>query len=187
VGKPKRDSFVSVSGCECCTIFKGSDFCHAHNLNVIGSRCLLLSRPSPHYYGYDSEYSGADTEMHCSDYSFDRKNPEVVDQILVCVDVQVNKMSGAKSSESNFKVTGSKELKQSIFHGSKISTLKDVHVKYFCPETECTRLKFMETEDDSFTTVVRESHSVEVLGSYSTEQSSSTGNNSVINLQHILD
>jgi hypothetical protein len=179
VGKPKEDSFVSVSGCEFCAILRGSNFCHAHNLNAIGPTGSF-SRPCPHYYGYDSGCSGAETEMHCYNPRFYSQSSEGADQIPVCVDVQINSMTGAKSSESNFKVASSEELKQSILCGSKISTLKEMPVKYFCPETEHRRLKFMKTEDDSTTAVIRESHSVEVLGSYSTKQVSNTRNNTVV-------
>lgn len=44
-----KDSVASVSGCECCPILEGSDFCQAHSLHVIGSRSLMSSpSPSPH-------------------------------------------------------------------------------------------------------------------------------------------
>jgi hypothetical protein len=174
----EEDSFMSVPGCECCAIIKGSNFCHAHNLNVIGPTDSFL-RPCHHYYGYGIEYSGAETQMHCSNFSFQSQSSEVADKIPICVDVQVNTMTRTKSSESKFKVTSSEELKQNILCGSKSSTLKEVPVKCLCSENECGRLKFMKTEDDNITAVITESHSVEVLGTYSTKQVSNTRNNTV--------
>lgn len=178
VGKPKDDSFVSVSGCEFCANLRSSNFCRAHNLNVIGPTGSF-SRPCPHYNGCDCEYSGTETEMHCSNSSFYTQRSEIADEIPTCVGVQINTVTDAKSQESNFRVTRSEKLKQSIFCGSKIISLKEVPVKYFCPETEHRRLKFMKTEDDSINAVIRASHSVEVLGSYNTNQVSNTRNNTV--------
>nr|CAD7569270.1 unnamed protein product [Timema californicum] len=40
---------------------------------------LKQARSNPHYYGYDSEYSGAETEIHCSDRSFDCQSLDVLD------------------------------------------------------------------------------------------------------------
>jgi hypothetical protein len=177
VAKPKdkisEDSLVSVSGCEGCAIFDDSNCCQTHNVNVIGSRCTLSS-PGPHYYGYDSEYSGAETEIHCSDPSFENQSFEVADQIPIYVDVQMKAMAGAESLESDFRTTNSEE-----FCGSTINTLKQVPMKYFYPETEHRRLKFLKTEDDSIAAVIKESHSVEVLGSYSMKQCNNVRNDTV--------
>jgi hypothetical protein len=97
MGKPRnvisKDSVTSVSGCECCPILEVSEFCQAHCLHVIGSRSSMSSpSPSPHYYGYDGEYSGAETEIHCYDPSSDRQGLEVA----VHVDTQINTMTGIK-------------------------------------------------------------------------------------------
>lgn len=43
-------------------------------------------------------------------------------------------------------------------------------VKYFHPDIEHRKLKFLKTEDDSIAAVIKESYSVEVLGSYCTKQ-----------------
>jgi hypothetical protein len=181
IGKPKdvisEGSFASVSGCECCPILEGSDFCQAHSLYVIGSRSSVSS-PSPHYYGYDSEYSGAETEIHCYDPSSDSQEFELAEHMPVFVDAQINAMTGIESLRSNCKAS-SDELKQNILCGSAINTLKQIPVKYFYPDTGHRKLKFFKTEDDSTAAVIKESHSVEVLGSYCMKQFSNILNNPV--------
>jgi hypothetical protein len=87
-------------------------------------------------------------------------------------------MTGIKSLQSDYKASFD-ELKQNILCGSAINTLKQVPVKYFHPDLEHGKLKFLKTEDDSIAAVIKESHSVEVLGSYCTKQFSKIKNNPV--------
>lgn len=83
-------------------------------------------------------------------------------------------MTGIKSLQSDYKASFD-ELKQNILCG----TLKQVPVKYFHPDIEHRKLKFLKTEDDNIAAVIKESHSLEVLGSYCMKKFSKIKNNPV--------
>nr|CAD7439312.1 unnamed protein product [Timema bartmani] len=50
-----------------------------HHTMLMNVASLKHARSNPHYYGYDSEYSGAETEIHCSDRSFDSQSLDMLD------------------------------------------------------------------------------------------------------------
>nr|CAD7427362.1 unnamed protein product [Timema monikensis] len=50
-----------------------------HHTMLMNIANLKQARSNPHYYGYDSEYSGAETEIHCSDRSFDSQSLDMLD------------------------------------------------------------------------------------------------------------
>ncbi|PSN28948.1 hypothetical protein C0J52_28140 [Blattella germanica] len=171
-------SAAPIPGCECCPI-SASSKCdqvsgNCSNLNVIGSKCSLAS-PSPHYYGYDSEYSGAETEIHCSDRSFDSQSFDNTDQTPINADVPMDTSTTHNTNKGPADSSSiEEELQDKLMCNPNINTSENMSgtKRSFGnhSDEEKEEGNFLKIDDDSVATVLRESHSVEVLGSYSTQK-----------------
>ena len=155
-------STAPIPGCECCSVSESN----CNNLNVAPKRSL--SSPSPHYYGYDSEYSGAETEIHCSDRSFDSQSFDIADQTAVTGDILMNTES--KVDQNNIENVKPEEIGLKTVSSLKSSFATEGSAHSPSEKEEGVKLKYLEIEDENVVSVLKESHSVEVLGSYNTEQ-----------------
>lgn len=120
--------------------------------NELEQKFLKYSHTGPHYYGYDSEYSGAETEIHFSDRSFDSQSIDIPEKLL-----------SSQNSHLNFKYRKSNSISEPPQHLMEDGDecVYNLEVKSALAE----RLKAC--------------HSVEVLGSYKNNNNSK--NNLVFN------